>query len=243
MAEPAALPHTRCMEAASVYEKHVNAFTGSPDFVRLENGELSRDQYDRFILNVVRTHAKSPHLLAFLFSLAPPTATASIRSNMLEELGVADDHGDSHPALLEQLLHGADLGHSLQEVRSLADMDMRRLVTEPMLYETLVQLGLSAMIEVTAFEYMLSRVADRIAIALATHRALGSHAIEWFTHHGAVDVGHAEQGLCNLVSYIDYYGIDERDAATILEMTTRENVFIKRYFAGVTPTLHAELAR
>ena len=242
MADAPALPHTRCMDTASVYEAHVIALTGSPEFMRLENGGLSRDQYDRFILNVVRTHAKSPHLLAFLFSLAPPAASASIRSNMLEELGVADEHGEAHPALLEQLLRGAELGHCLGAVHSLADLDMRRLVTEPMLYESLAQLGLSAMIEVTAFEYMLSRVADRIAIALATHRTLGSRAIEWFTHHGTVDVGHAEEGLRNLDSYIGYYEVDERDATTILEMTTRENVFIKRYFAGVTST-HAELPR
>jgi hypothetical protein len=231
------------MDTKSVYQEHVNALTDSPDFRRFENGELSRDQYDRFILNVVRTHAKSPQLLAFLFSLAPPAATASVRGNMLEELGFADEHGAAHPALLEQLLHGAGLGHCSVEVRSLADMDMRRLVTEPLLYETLVQLGLSAMIEVTAFEYMLARVADRMATALATHRGLGAPAIEWFTHHGTVDIGHAEVGVRNLDTYVDYYSIDECDAATILDITMRENAFLKRYFADVTLADYSEQTR
>ena len=231
------------MDTTSVYQEHVNVLTESPDFRRFENGEFSRDQYDRFILNVVRTHAKSPQLLAFLFSLAPPAATASVRGNMLEELGVADDHGAAHPALLEQLLHGAGLGHCSVEVRSLADLDIRRLVTEPVLYETLMHVGLSAMIEVTAFEYMLSRVADRMATALATHRGLGAHAIEWFTHHGTVDVGHAEVGVRNLDTYVDYYAIDERDATTILDITMRENAFIKRYFADVALVEHWEQSR
>lgn len=237
------VPHTRGMDTTSVYEEHVEALTDSPDFHRFENGELSSDQYDRFILNVARTHAKSPQLLAFLFSLAPPAATTSVRGNMLEELGVADEHGEAHPALLDQLLRGAGLGHCSTEVRDLADMDMRRLVTEPLLYETLVQLGLSAMIEVTAFEYMLSRVADRMAAALATHRGLGAHAIEWFTHHGTVDVGHAEVGVRNLDTYVDYYAIDERDATTILDMTMRENAFLKRYFADVTVVQHSDQSR
>ena len=227
------------METSSVYEQHVDALVGSPQFQRFENGHFSRSEYDRFVLNVVRTHAKSPQLLAFLFALAPPAAAANVRANMLEELGVAEGDSDAHPALLEQLLLGAGLGDRLAECRALADSDMRRLVTAPLLYETLVQLGLSASIEVTAFEYMLARVADRIATALAAHRGLSSHALEWFTRHGEVDVGHAEVGLRNLDSYLDYYSVDTNDATTILEITTRENIFIKRYFIDVTPSENA----
>ncbi|MEO8694038.1 MAG: iron-containing redox enzyme family protein [Acidimicrobiales bacterium] len=235
----ASVPHTRFMDTTSVYEAHVTALTESLGFRQFESGRLTKDQYDRFILNVGRTHTKSPQLLAFLFSMAPPAAAASIRGNMLEELGVADELGQAHPALLEQLLHGAGLAHRSADIRGLAEMDMRRLVTESLLYESLAQVGLAAMIEVTAFEYMLSRVADRMATALATHRGLSAHAIEWFTHHGSVDIGHAATGVRNIETYVEYYAIDDHDATTILEIAMRENAFIKRYFADVTTALVA----
>jgi len=216
---------------ATVYEQRVTEFTACADFERFESGNLTTDDYDRFILNVVRTHVQSPQLLAFLFALAPPAAAANICGNMLEELGVANADGDAHPALLEQLLRESGLAHRLGGCKELAELDMRRLVTQPLLYASLREVGLSALAEVTAFEYMLSRVADRIAIALETHRGLSATAVEWFTHHGRVDIGHAELGLRNLDEYIAYYAIDEGDASTIIEIAMRENVFIKRYFA------------
>ena len=77
---------------------------------------------------------------------------------------------------------------------------------------------------------MLSRVASRIAAALARHRGLGAEALEWFTHHSEVDIGHAEQGLDNLESYVRYHEFTPDEAFTIFDLTLRENVFIKRYF-------------
>jgi len=187
--------------------------------------------YDRFILNVVRTHVQSPQLLAFLFALAPPATAANIRGNLLEELGVAEAGGEAHPALLEKLIREAGLEDRLDDCRASAQLDLRRVVAQPLLYGTLKETGLAALVEVTAFEYMLSQIADRMATALMTHRGLSLAAVEWFTHHGLVDVAHAELGLRNIELYVDYYAIDDGDASTIIEIAMRENVFIKRYFA------------
>lgn len=83
---------------------------------------------------------------------------------------------------------------------------------------------------------MLSRVAGRMARALATHRRLPASALEWFTQHSEIDARHAEQGLRNLVAYIAYYGFSEDEALTLIEMTLRENVFARRYFRGGHPS-------
>ncbi|MBI2467990.1 MAG: iron-containing redox enzyme family protein, partial [Candidatus Rokubacteria bacterium] len=111
--------------------------------------------------------------------------------------------------------------------------DLRRIVVDPILYGTLRELGLAALAEITAFEYMLARVAGRIARALARHRGLAPAALEWFTHHSEVDIRHAEEGLANLEAYLRYYEFPEAEALTIVEMTLRENVFVKRYFGAL----------
>ncbi len=87
-----------------------------------------------------------------------------------------------------------------------------------------------------AFELMLSRVASRIQRLLATHRGLGPESLTWFSHHAEVDIAHAEQGLQHIETYVRYYGIDEEDASTIIELALRDNVFLKRYFRQVSPT-------
>jgi Iron-containing redox enzyme len=208
-------------------ERQVTAFTSAPAFAGLEGGKAD---YDGFIENVARTHLKSPQLVAFLYALAPPPAAPDLRDNLLEELGRQAAAERPHPDLLEDLLTAAGLAHRLPAVRAEAEDDLRRLVTEPLLYGTLRDVGLAALSEIVAFEFMLSRVAGRIAAALATHRGLSAHALEWFTHHSEVDIRHAEQGLENLVAYVGYYGIGDDEALGIIDTSLREDVFARRYF-------------
>jgi hypothetical protein len=210
-----------------LFEQQVSAFTEGAEFAALEAG---RGDYKAFIENVARTHLKSPQLVAFLYALAPPAAAPDLLDNLLEELGLEAESEQPHPALLEDLLRAAGLGHRLPAVHAQAEDDLRRLVTEPLLYGTLRDVGLAALTEIVAFEFMLSRVAGRIARALATHGGLPAPALEWFTHHSEVDVRHAEQGLANLVAYAEYYDIADDHALTLIEMTMRENVFGRRYF-------------
>src|SRR5213592_4000386 len=215
----------------ALFERQVEAFTGSPEFAALEAG---CGDYDAFIENVARAHLKSPQLVAFLYALAPPAAARDLLGNLLEELGLEAESERPHPALLEDLLRAAGLGHRLVEVEARAADDVRRIVTEPLLYSALREVGLAALTEIVAFEFMLSRVSGRMARALATHRGLAAPALEWLTHHSEVDVRHAEQGLADLGAYAAYYEFTDDEALTIVEMTLRENVFTRRYFRDAT---------
>jgi Iron-containing redox enzyme len=215
-----------------LFERQVEAFTAAPEFAALEAAGAG---YETVIENVARTHLKSPQLVAFLYALAPPNAATDLLDNLLEELGLESPSDRPHPALLEDLLVAAGLGHRIAAIRAQAEDDLRRLVTEPLLYGTLRDVGLAALTEIVAFEFMLSRVAGRIARALALHCGLPALALEWFTHHSEVDVRHAEQGIANLAAYADYYGFADDEALTIIEMTLRENVFTRRYFRDAHP--------
>jgi len=216
------------------FTRHVSALTACAAFQALESGQAAPQDYTCFIAHVVRTHLKSPQLLAFLFALAPPDVTENLQHNMLEELGIAEDAGIAHPALLKQLAVGAGLAPQLPELEAQAAADLRQLIVDPLLYGTLKEAGLAALYEITAFECMLSQVAGRIAMALVAHRGLSPTTLAWFTHHAEVDIQHAAQGLNNLEAYIRYYAFSAEDALTIMEMTLRENVFIKRYFGALS---------
>jgi len=216
-----------------LFARQVESLTGSAEFQSLDNGSAEPDQYDAFIENVTRAHLRSPQLLAFLFALAPPAAAADLQHNLLEELGRDEESERPHPDLLRELLKGAGLSCRLATLEAQADEDLRRIVVDPLLYRSLREVGLVALAEIVAFEYMLSRVSGRIARALATHRGLPPAALEWFTHHSEVDVRHAEQGLADLEAYVRYYEFGDDEALTLVEMALRENVFTRRYFRDV----------
>jgi pyrroloquinoline quinone (PQQ) biosynthesis protein C len=216
-------------EIEKLYGSAIDEFIASPGFKAIETGAASKSEYDRFIMNVVRTHLRSPQLLAFLFSVSPPQACSNLLHNMLEELGIDKDSGVSHPRLLRELAEGAGLGSLLPEAEAHGATDIRQVVVDPLLYPSLRDVGLAAMVEIEAFEFMLSRVASRIARALIAHRMLSSETVKWFTYHSEVDIAHAEQGLGNLEAYIAYYKISFDDALTIAEIAMHENVFVKRY--------------
>jgi hypothetical protein len=203
------------------YEAQVAELLAAPEFRALESGNAAPAAYDDFIVSVVRAHLNAPQLVAFLYALAPPAAAESRLDNLKEEL--------HHPGLLRQFVVGAGLGGRLPELEALAADDIRRVVAEPILYGSLRELGLAVLTEVVAFEYMLSRIAGRVAAALATHRGLSARTLTWWTEHAEVDRLHAEQGLEDLETYVRFHAFDPEDARTIVEMTLRENVFVKRY--------------
>jgi len=222
----------------ALYRKHVAAFTAGPDFVAFEKGTAPLEAYDRFLSHVVRYHLRAPQALAFLFALAPPDAAPDLLRKLLEELGTAD--AASEPGMLRELARGAGLGPALPELEGLAAQDMRQVAVEPLLYGTLKEVGLAALCELVAFEYLLSRTARRIATALAVHRGLSAETLEWFGYRSEADVQQAERGLDALVAYADFYDLDDDEAFTICEMALRENPFSKRYFgesAGVAKGL------
>jgi hypothetical protein len=214
----------------ALFARQVASLTASVEFEALENGTAGPDRYDAFIENVTRAHLRSPQLLAFLYALAPPTVAPDLQHNLLEELGLDEDSRRPHPDLLRELLVGAGLGCRLAALEAQADQDLRRIVVDPILYRSLREVGLAALTEIVAFEYMLSRIAGRIARALANHRGLPAAALEWFTHHAEVDIRHAAQGLADLEAYVRYYEFPDDEALTLVEITLRDNVFARRYF-------------
>jgi hypothetical protein len=218
----------------------VAALTACEDFRRLEDGRATPEEFDDFIESLARAHLRSPQLLAFLYALAPPAAAAHLRGNLLEELGLDEESARAHPDLLRDLLVGAGLAHRLPVVDAEADADLRRIVTDPLLYGSLRDVGLAALVEIVAFEYMLARVAGRLANALADHCGLSPSALAWFTHHAEVDVRHAEEGLSCLATYVEHYAILAEDALAIVETTLRENVFARRYFRHRTALAGSE---
>jgi Iron-containing redox enzyme len=209
----------------TLYEEQVARLLACPEFQALESGAASPEAYDHFIASVVRAHLKASQLVAFLYAVAPPASADSRLGNLLEEL--------HHPGLLRQFAAGAGLAVRLPELEAVAADDIRRVVAEPLFYGTLKDLGLAALCEIVAFEYMLAQVAGRTAAALAAHRGLSPTTLTWWTEHAEVDRQHAEQGLDDLEAYVRFYELDPEDARAIVEMTLRENVFVKRYFGAL----------
>lgn len=213
------------------YDGQTQGFAASPLFQSLEQGKARSEEYDLFIEGVCRSHLKSPHILAFLFALAPPCESSKLKHNMLEELGLDGAVGVSHPSLLFRLMEAAGFDEKRRaQLEREAEEELRRVISSPILFGTLKELGLSVLMETVAFECMLSRMSRRMACALSDYRQLPRESLEWFYHHSEVDLRHAEEGLDAVAAYAGFYEIHPEDAETILEVTFRENVFVKRYF-------------
>lgn len=214
----------------SVFANHTADFAASGHFQSLEKGEAPAAAYDEFIANLCRMHLKSPQILAFLFSVAPPAAIENIRHNLFEELGLEETE-ISHPALLLEVAAAAGFdGPARAKLENAAQEELRRIVSDPILFGTLREVGLSVLLETTAFEWMLSRLAGRMERFLRDHRRMLSKNLRWFHHHSEVDIRHAEEGLQSIADYIEFYEFEPADVEIIVDVTFRENVFIRRYF-------------
>lgn len=216
----------------ALFEQQVAAFTDCPEFRALERGTATLEEYDRFVANVVQSHLESPRELAFLFSVAPPESAGNCLRAMLSELGILEGDSSARPAMLRELARGAGLGPRLPELEDLAAADLRQSGVDPLLFGSLREVGLSVLCEAVAFSYLLGRTARRFATALAAHRGLSAATLEWFSYRSEVDPSRSRRGLDDLVSYLDYYDIRTEDALAIIELTLRENAFIKRYFGA-----------
>lgn len=222
----------------SEYAAQVEAFAASPSFQSLETGTAIAPAYDDLVARICQTHLKSPQVLAFLYAIAPPRVAHKLKHNMLEELGL-DHEGVSHPGLLLELARAAGFNEKARNIlESHAQEELRRMCTDPILFGTFKEFGLTVLLEVTCFEWMLSRLATRIATFLSRHRGLSNESLRWFTHHSEVDVRHAAEGLDAVIEYARFYEFDDSDFRSILDITFRENVFIKRYF--VQPAILTE---
>ncbi len=222
----------------SEYAKQTEDLASHDAFRALETGKADTKAYNDFIANVCKTHLRSPQILAFLYSVAPPASAEDVKHNMLEELGL-DEEGLPHPKLLIKLAqHSGFNEREIKQLEVLAQEELRRMMSEQILYGTIKEIGLSALIETASFEWMLSRLASRMAKFLEKYRKISKEGLEWFSHHSEVDIRHAEEQLDSIVEYVKYYQFDESQFGSILELTFRENVFIKRYFGEIALARH-----
>jgi pyrroloquinoline quinone (PQQ) biosynthesis protein C len=165
-----------------------------------------------------------------LYSTSAPTATPAMLENLCDELGLTGD-GPSHPALLGHMLD--DLGVEAARREALeadAERDLRHLLSQPLMFPTLRETALGMLLEVSSFEWALSRVAGRMAIAIEQHWGLSPSTLRWFTLHATVDVRHAREAVDAVAEFVDFYDVDHTDLQTIIELTFRQNVLVRRYF-------------
>jgi pyrroloquinoline quinone (PQQ) biosynthesis protein C len=217
-----------------VYQQLARNFRHSPQYRALVTGRLSDVQIDKFLCNLYRTHVRSPRLLAFLYAIAPSGPSSdSLLHNLLEELGRDEEAGHSHPELLEILLAGAGLSIEARKLQQEADDELERYVVDPLLYGTLHELGLAVLVEVVAFEYVLSQCAGEIGQSLEQQRHMTKDKVVWLSHHGIVDIAHAQEGIDNILRFMNAYSINDERAETIIQMALREDIFSKRYFRDI----------
>jgi Iron-containing redox enzyme len=217
------------VEAA--YRKQIEVFVAAPEVLALLEGRASRADYDAFLEAIARTHFASGQYLGFLYAVAPPGSLERVKHNLLEELGLDAHEGEAHGQLLEVLLRGAGLGERIPELRSRAAESIRERAEEPILYGTLREIGFAALVEISAFEWLLAHTATRFANALERHRGIERSALVWFTHHSEVDLRHAEEAVDTICDYADHHRLQGDHAETLVDATLRENVFLRRYFS------------
>ncbi len=215
----------------SLYRQHTEELVNCAAFQALVDGRATRADYDAFIRGVYRTHQNSPQFLAFIYALCPPKAQERVAHNLLEEMGLEEEEGESHPELLLALISGAGLQAEIESLKVSAQETLRESVCQPLLFGSLREVGLSVMTEVFSFEHMLAHTSSQIADFLAAHRDLSEATLIWFRHHSEVDIEHAEEALLTIQDYVDYYEFDEAEARDVIDLAMRENVYIKRYLS------------
>lgn len=212
------------------FERQVAGFESSEAFRRLEAGMCAPDEYQDFVANVARAHLNSPRILAFLYAIAPPAASRALAGNMLEEMGTEGPES-GHPRHLETLLAGTGLAESVKARVHEDSADLiHRFCADPFLFGSLRELGLSVLLEVSSFEWMLSRLARRMGEALERGLKLDRDLLRWFFLHAEADLVHAQEALATIEAYVAGYGFGEDELTTFLDLTFRENVFLSRYF-------------
>ena len=215
----------------TAYRNHIERFVNAPETQAILTGTADRAAYDAFLEALARTHFASGQYLGFLFAVAPPGSVERVKHNLLEELGLDADGGEAHGHMLEAVLRGAGLDERIPELRSRAAETIRERAEEPILYGTLREIGFAALVEISAFEWLLAHTASSLARALETHRGIPRSALGWFLHHSEVDLRHAEEAVDTICDYADHHRLESEHAETLVDATLRENVFLRRYFS------------
>lgn len=212
------------------YQAQTEAFSNSPQFQAHETGKVAKTKYSTLLANISITHMQSPKILAFLFSISPPNSTDRVKQNLLEELGY-EEAEESHPDLLRNVMKGAGFDDTtIKRLEQTAQEEIRNKCNSPMMYATIKEFGLHMLLEVSSFEWMLSRLATRMGDFFTNHGGCKKDDLLWFYFHAEKDIQHAEEALDTIVDYVDYYGISTEEVSMIIDVVFRENIYMKHYF-------------
>lgn len=212
------------------YKTLLNQYNNHPVVKDFMSPKGTKQEGLELVRNICKSHLRSPQILGFLYAVTPPDSADHIRDNLLEELGLHDEML-SHPDLLRRLREAAGFTQAgWRAVEEESAQVLKNKISEPIMFGTMTELGLSVMIEVFGFEWFLSRESSNIGKRLSKILNLNDYDLEWFFHHSEVDIEHAEQGLDTLVGYVNYFSVDDETLINIVEITLRDNIFLKRYF-------------
>ncbi len=205
-------------------------FRDGAEYRSLVSGDASDASVREFLRNVFRTHYLSAHIVALCFAALPAGAAASLKENLLEEMGRSETE-KPHSALLVDMARG--LGFSESEIDGLI-ADARERVAlfcaARVPAATLRELCLGVLLETMSFEFMLSRCSSEIAAALTKHYSIPAAALAWFALHSEVDIRHAEEGLAVVQDYLGFHQIADDLFRRIARAGLGENMFARHYF-------------
>jgi hypothetical protein len=209
------------------YLNDAEQFTTHALFRTLETGAAGVAGYDNFLRRVARAHLHAPHVSAFLYSVAPPDASARIGADLLEAVAMQVHCAGRVPAL-EAMLDAAGLGPELPALRTQGREDFERMISGPVPFGSLAAFGLALMIEAVAFDFLYDRMGRRMGELLLRYRELPGSALAWFIRgSGSSRTAH---GLNHILCTIEHYRLETAAVEAIVDTVLIENLFVRRYF-------------
>jgi pyrroloquinoline quinone (PQQ) biosynthesis protein C len=214
---------------APYFEAATFSFAQDPRFQGLEQGVAPSADCDAFLANVCRVHLPSVRIMSFLYSLSAPAAAIALRHNLLEEMGLEDGE-IPHSELLRPLAHRS--GVPWETLVREADERIRSWIADATHPLGLRGIGLDALIEAVAYEWMLAHLSSRIGAFLQDHYGFRETEIIWYAHHSEADIRHAEQGLDAILAYAQHHRLSPAQLTESLARVLNARLFASAYFAS-----------
>ena len=211
------------------FESATLRFTQDTRFQALEQGVAPSADCAAFLANVCRVHIPSVRIMSFLYSVSAPAAATALRHNLLEEMGLEDGEVPHSELLRPLALRSGVLWETLERE---ADERIRRWIAGANHPLGLRGIGLEALIEAVAYEWMLAHVSSRIGTSLRNHYGFKETEIIWYRHHSEADVRHAEQGLDAILAYAQHHRLSPAQLTDSLARVLDARPFESAYFGS-----------
>lgn len=217
-------------EIKQMVETQIAIFASSQLFQFLVQGQADSAAYDRFLSHLFKTHIQAAKRLAFLYAIAPPSSSSTIKGQLLAELGLGEGHPPPSSSLLQLMnavgYDSTTLAHWMVD----AYQEIHRLLSDPPLYPKMRSLGLHLFLETCSFEWMLSRLATRMGDFLMTHRKVDRTDLGWFYFRPTRGIAEERDELETIAAYVGTLAIPPEEVEVVLKNTFSGNLFLKRYF-------------